>query len=140
MALLGEFDFEGFVEPTDETRILLGVAHIFVIFYLIVASLVLLNILIAMMVKTFDSIHDDATSTIIFSKFQLALELNTSTNVIPPPLNVIGYACIALFYALELPINWFRFLLYHLCSCCHDQSEFEVWDLSLYLMPGFVSK
>eukprot|EP01083_Nonionella_stella_P291162 990764_1 len=140
MALLGEFDFEGFVEPTPETDILLGIAHIFVIFYLIVASLVLLNILIAMMAKTFDTTYDDATSTIIFSKFELALELNRSTNFIPPPLNVVGYAFIVIFYAIEVPVNWLRLLLFHLCKCCHNQTEFQVLDLSLYLMPGFMRK
>eukprot|EP01083_Nonionella_stella_P044005 118695_1 len=92
------------------------------------------------MAKTFDTTYDDATSTIIFSKFELALELNRSTNFIPPPLNVVGYAFIVIFYAIEVPVNWLRLLLFHLCKCCHNQTEFQVLDLSLYLMPGFMRK
>ena len=61
MAALGEFDFDAFdatpspdagvtaITGSDAEHILLVAVHIFIIVYLIVASLVLLNILIAMM-------------------------------------------------------------------------------------------
>eukprot|EP01084_Bolivina_argentea_P145456 254946_1 len=136
-SLMGEFAFDGFKDAEEGNTILLVAGHFFMIIYLIVSALVLLNILIAMMAKTFDTIHEDTTSTIMFSKFALTYSISTSTAFTPPPLNIVAMALNVLFNCIELMINWPR-LLCHLCCRRKSKMEFEIIDLSLSLMPDFL--
>merc|ERR1712113_1180198 len=65
-ALLGDFDFDNLAGANVSTGILYF-GYGIVIFYLVIGSLVLLNLLIAMMAKTFDAIEEDTTAAIIYS-------------------------------------------------------------------------
>eukprot|EP01084_Bolivina_argentea_P148121 259029_1 len=141
MAALGEFDFDAFDDKRDQleelgeyhaaTGILIWAARLFSIAYLIVASLVLLNILIAMMAKTFDTIHESSTTAIIFSRFRLSVEKSHSPSYMPPPLNVFAIPLFILFHCVEIPFNFFR-----KCIC---RKKYK-YDLTLLLMPPWLRR
>eukprot|EP01084_Bolivina_argentea_P015926 29841_1 len=57
-AMLGDFEFGEFADETNNNT-LLFFGYAVMCIYLIIGSIVLLNLLIAMMAKTFDSIQDD---------------------------------------------------------------------------------
>ena len=112
-ALLGDFDFDNLADANVSEGILYF-GYGIVIFYLVIGSLVLLNLLIAMMAKTFDTIEEDTTAAIIFSRFQLALDRDTSACFMPPPLNVFAMGFLIIFYLIEWFINSFG----NICYCC----------------------
>merc|ERR1719334_200700 len=71
-AVLGDFEFENFEEVSG--KVSTGLEYFgygIMLMYLVLGSLVLLNLLIAMMAKTFDTIEDDTTAAIIFGRFKL---------------------------------------------------------------------
>eukprot|EP01083_Nonionella_stella_P230215 814042_1 len=125
-ALLGDFDFGAFANAEDVNDSLLYYGIAVMLIYLVIGSLVFLNLLIAMMAKTFDSIQDDTTSAIVFSRFQLAMIYDNNPAFMPPPLNVLAIAFFALFYLCE-----------GLMKCCCNNSKA---DLAIPLMPRWMKR
>eukprot|EP01083_Nonionella_stella_P230214 814039_1 len=123
-AILGDFDFGAFAGADDVNDSLLYYGIGVMLIYLVIGSLVFLNLLIAMMAKTFDTIQDDTTSAIVFSRFQLAMMKDNSATFMPAPLNVIAFIFFALFYLCET-----------LMKCCCAKA-----DLAITLMPPWMKK
>eukprot|EP01084_Bolivina_argentea_P072783 132131_1 len=74
-ALLGDFEFDNLADLQHDGNVSAGILYFgygIMLLYLVIGSLVLLNLLIAMMAKTFDTIEEDTTSAIIFARYQLA--------------------------------------------------------------------
>merc|ERR1712228_181650 len=122
----GDFDWENY-EETQANPAFLLFGYIVISIYMIIAAIVLLNLLIAMMAKTFDSINETTISQIIFARFELALELNRASAFMPPPFNVVAMLGMILFYPIEFIIN-------HTLFCC-SKSHF---DLAVFLMPNWM--
>ena len=83
--IISDFDFDGFGDDNDTVLFYFG--YFVVVLYLFLASIVLLNLLIAMMATTYQRIDNDTTKTIVFERFELALRLETDCGFIPPPLS-----------------------------------------------------
>eukprot|EP01083_Nonionella_stella_P100230 282393_1 len=128
-AILGDFDFTAFANEEDVNNSLLYYGIAVMLIYLVIGSLVFLNLLIAMMAKTFDSIQDDTTSAIVFSRFQLAMVYDNNATFMPAPLNIVAFVFFALFYVCEAIIKC--------CSCCFCLDKF---DFAIVLMPSWMKK
>ena len=83
--LISDFDFDGFGDDTNTALFCFG--YSIVVLYLFLASIILLNLLIAMMATTYQRIDDDTTTTIVFERFQLGLRLEKDCGFMPPPLS-----------------------------------------------------
>eukprot|EP01084_Bolivina_argentea_P297201 511984_1 len=125
-AMLGDFDFSAFQEDTDIVLLFFGYAVMFV--YLIIGSIVLLNLLIAMMSKTFDAIEETQQIKMRISIFNIARTLDSNPAFIPPPLNIFAMTLSVIFYGIEWIIR--------VCSCCKK----EKFDLIAVIMPSFMRK
>ena len=152
-ALLGDFDFDNLAEANVSSGILYF-GYGIVIFYLIIGSLILLNLLIAMMAKTFDAIEEDTTAAIIYSRFELALDRDTTASYMPPPLNVFAMGLMIIFYLVEICMNSCGFICAKCCCCCKDKEkeneqqeeknpkypDFIPRDLAVAIMPRFMKE
>eukprot|EP01083_Nonionella_stella_P161426 528743_1 len=125
-SILGDFDFESFHDATNIYLLYFGYGVM--ILYLIIGSLVLLNLLIAMMATTYEQIDANATATIIFARFELALCLDRDASFMPPPLNVVAILFMIIFYTVEKLVNFVR-----VCICCKHS-----YDLVALIMPAFI--
>ena len=76
-AILGDFDFSNFAQDEDANVYLVYFGYGVMLLYLIIGSLVLLNLLIALMATTYEKIDENATSAIIFARFNLALGVSS---------------------------------------------------------------
>eukprot|EP01083_Nonionella_stella_P098541 277150_1 len=123
----GDFDWDQFADTTDVNPAFLLFAYVIISIYMIIAAIVLLNLLIAMMAKTFDSINEETISQIIFARFELAVELNRESAFMPPPFNVFAMVGIVLFYIIELVLNW------SVCLCASVPC-----DLAVFIMPSWM--
>ena len=145
-AILGDFDFEAFRENdtmANPALIYFGLGVMLI--YVILGSLVFLNLLIAMMVKTYDSVQQDTIAAIIFTRFKMAVDYESSASFMPPPLNIIAIPCLASFYLIEGVINLFRYIVYKIgCAspngtyyCYHHngRNRLKKYDLAVELMP-----
>eukprot|EP01084_Bolivina_argentea_P097627 175499_1 len=142
-AILNDFDFTLFVERSSEdkvndAKILFGYFIMFL--YLIIGSLVLLNLLIAMMAKTFSDIKRDNVKYIIFSRFELAVTLNNNPAFIPAPLNLIAMILVIFFYVVEFPIRCVLWIINYCLKICGNNDKKLQFDLLLKIMPRFVKK
>ena len=84
--LISDFDFDGFGGIQHNALFYFG--YFVVVLYLFLASIILLNLLIAMMATTYEHIDEDTTTTIVFARFELALRLDTDVSFMPPPLSL----------------------------------------------------
>eukprot|EP01083_Nonionella_stella_P178794 632759_1 len=137
-AILGDFEFGAFVseEHVNDSLLYFGIGVMLV--YLVIGSLVFLNLLIAMMAKTFDTIQDDTTSAIVFSRFELAMIYDNNATFMPAPLNVISYAFFALFYLIEFALSTCNNRC--CCTCCtRDKGQYPI-DLAILMMPGWMKR
>ena len=55
-------------------------AYLVILAYMVIGAIVLLNLLIAMMAKTFDSIDAETKQQITFARFRLAIELDEESS------------------------------------------------------------
>eukprot|EP01083_Nonionella_stella_P151295 483244_1 len=137
-ALLGDFDFGAFANAEDVNDSLLYYGIAVMLIYLVIGSLVFLNLLIAMMAKTFDTIQDDTTSAIVFSRFELAMIYDNNATFMPAPLNVISYAFFALFYLIEFALSTCNNRC--CCTCCtRNKGQYPI-DLAILMMPGWMKR
>eukprot|EP01083_Nonionella_stella_P122850 369792_1 len=133
IAIVAEFDFGAFSEETDDdtNSSLVYFGYGVMILYLIIGSLVLLNLLVAMMATTYEHIDQNATSEIIFARFQLALSLDDDPSFMPPPLNLLAMVLVVIFYAIE----W---IIKTVSNCCfHGEKAFNLITL---ILPKFMRK
>eukprot|EP01083_Nonionella_stella_P180070 641139_1 len=135
-ALLGDFEFENLQEAeVSDTIKYFGFGVM--LLYLVIGSLILLNLLIAMMAKTFDTIGEDTTAAIIFARFELAIDRDQKASQMPPPLNVFAMCFLALFYIIEKVTDSCK----RICCCCcrlFCKKEHINFDLAVLLMPPFM--
>jgi len=137
LGLLGEVDFDSLEEAGEVISPgIFYFAYAVQLLYLVIGSLVLLNLLIAMMAKTFDTIEEDTISAIIFARYQLALDRDTSPCFMLPPLNVPAMAFMVVFYLIEGIINLFKRLMH--CCCSLRGEVFMPFDFAVMLMPQFM--
>eukprot|EP01084_Bolivina_argentea_P123568 218973_1 len=137
-ALLGDFDFDGFKDDdhtTDEALLFFGL--LMMLIYLIIGSIVLLNLLIAIMAKTFDTIEETTRQSITFSKFKLAINRDSTASFMPPPYNVIAFGLFVLLFIIE----WLIYIIQKIYFGCRrvKPSEQIMFDLAVFLMPNFLS-
>eukprot|EP01084_Bolivina_argentea_P297202 511985_1 len=120
------------------------------------------------MAKTFDSIEEDTIGAIIFARFKLSLDLDTTASFMPPPLNVLAMLLLIIFYIIEWLlystkriINFFGCCINErekgvtILNCCGkilkkevnqdemlevDKMDFIKWDLAVFLMPLFMKE
>jgi hypothetical protein len=85
-AMLGDFDYSMFSDLDAALRVVLQVLSTLYQFIVIV---VLLNLLIAMMSKTYEAVQDRSLEEFLFAKAKITWELDITDNEIPPPLNII---------------------------------------------------
>ena len=88
----GDFNWDSFEDAEGLNPAFLLFAYIVVSVFMIIAAIVLLNLLIAMMAKTFDNIESSTISQIIFARFQMSLELSRESAMVR-----WVHACISLF-------------------------------------------
>eukprot|EP01084_Bolivina_argentea_P044941 82714_1 len=91
--------------------------------YLIIGSIVLLNLLIAMMAKTFDAAGEAQRIKMRVILFNISSD--KSPAFIPPPLNLIVIPLVAIFYAIEYTVT------YVLCRVKNS------YDLLVNIAPSF---
>eukprot|EP01084_Bolivina_argentea_P067703 123248_1 len=127
-AILSEFDFGAFTDEEGSNTTLVYFGYAVMMFYLIIGSLILLNLLIAMMATTYAHIEENSTSAIIFARFELALNLDSDASFMPPPLNVLVMVLLLIFYIIEKIINFVT-----VCIC-----RKHYYDLAAVIMPGFL--
>ena len=82
-AVLGDFDFGNFEDDGDHDIYLVNFGRIIMIIYLIIGSLILLNLLIALMATTYETVSEHNVSSIVFARFQLAIEMDRDMSFIP---------------------------------------------------------
>eukprot|EP01084_Bolivina_argentea_P015925 29840_1 len=124
----GDFDWDQLEDLEGVNPAFLLFAYLIISVYMIIAAIVLLNLLIAMMAKTFDSINETTISQIIFARFELALELDNESSFMPPPFNVFAMMGMIIFYIIEFIIN-------HTIFCCSKKHHF---DLCVLIMPNWL--
>jgi len=76
--------------------------QILLVLWMVLGSIVLLNLLIAMMTKTYEALESQSKAEVTFQRVQMAFEYDKSTSFLPPPLNLLVLTCYALFTLLEL--------------------------------------
>ena len=83
-ALLGEWpviDIESVISPFRY-----NIINIILIYWMMIGAIVLLNLLIALMAKTFDDIHEQNNQQVQFLQVQRAYGLDSRIAVMPPPV------------------------------------------------------
>lgn len=90
-AILGDFEFESFAQQEGGNVYLFYFGYGVMLLYLIIGSLVLLNLLIALMATTYERIDQNATSAIIFARFNLALDLDEDASFMPVQIYILHF-------------------------------------------------
>ena len=90
-------------EVFDETRSNMLQSLLF--FYSIFGTILLLNLLIAMMASSYDRVQNISLQELNKQKIDTIYELDRSRAIITPPFNVLAYTCYAYWYAFEI-IAW----------------------------------
>eukprot|EP01083_Nonionella_stella_P214243 772074_1 len=123
------------MERLDTMTMELNMTNIVIVAYIVTASIILLNAVITVLAKAFGTTRDANESKLIFWRFSIAMQYDQSTSFIPPPLNVIAIALLFVFYAIEYPIHWIRFIYYKA-----TRQNMILFDLSLCMMPMWMKQ
>lgn len=98
VGMLGQFDFEDlFRIPNKFTR---GFAQLAYCLFLSLGLIVLLNLLIAMMTKTYASVKDDSARSFLFEFAKLTHEYDKRPHYLPPPLAALVYLWVLPLFAM----------------------------------------
>ncbi|XP_068730693.1 short transient receptor potential channel 7-like [Montipora capricornis] len=117
--LLGVFEHEkiSVKDPAFQAFSVFG--HLFLIVYVVCMVIVALNMLIAMMNKSFENITEDSEIW-KFSRTRMWLESIDEDNVLPAPLNLIYYGL----KILCITINVIIWIIRNFpCQCCSKRDE-----------------
>jgi hypothetical protein len=84
----------------DATRSNMAIS--LVLLFSVIGSILLLNLLIAMMASTYENVKEKSNSELNKQRIEKTYELDRSRNVIPPPLNVIAFIFYGYWASFEL--------------------------------------
>ena len=73
-----------------------------VLLFSVIGSILLLNLLIAMMASTYEAVKEKSNSELNKQRIEKTFELDRARNVIPPPLNVIAFVMYGYWASFEL--------------------------------------
>lgn len=94
-----------------------------------------------MMANTFDAIGDGTAAAIVFAKFQLAINLDEGSNLMPPPLNIVAMMLVILFYMVEYFCNYCKYSVWWIRRWyTGEEIKYIHFDLALLIMPPFLKK
>eukprot|EP01083_Nonionella_stella_P100231 282394_1 len=82
-ALIGDFEFEN-LQNAEVPHTIKYFGFGVMLIYLVIGSLVVMNLFIAMMAKTFDTIEEDATAAVIFARFRMVIDRDQKASQMPP--------------------------------------------------------
>ncbi|XP_068731801.1 transient-receptor-potential-like protein [Montipora capricornis] len=139
--LLGVFD-EGKISVEDPAfKAFSFFGHLFLIVYVVSMVIVALNMLIAMMNKSFETINEDS-ATWKFSRTRMWLESIDKGNVLPVPVNLIYYffKILYIFFYVTV-IKWLIKCISPRCRCCkkagnQGQNHSEAHEAAQCTLPG----
>lgn len=159
--LISDFDFDGFGDGPDGDNAEYYFGYFIVALYLFLASIILLNLLIAMMATTYQHIGEDTTATIVFLRFELAVLMDRHCNFMAPPLsgihssvcsyqlslrfahffglehdfslNVVVIIAVAFFYVVDTAVNFFKVTLCGGTYCDIIQQHLTVEAIFMFL-------
>merc|ERR1719206_1208946 len=101
------------------------ILKLYMYFFSVLGTVLLLNLLIAMMASTYETIQEGTTKQVNFGRAEETFHLSHSNAIIPPPLNVVVYG---------LAVFWFTFeFLLWVVSCGTLMIDIEA------LVPVFVN-
>ena len=109
-----EWDNIGSTAYVDAARSTLLI--IFIVLFSIIGSVLLLNLLIALMASTYDAIKDNAQTEANFNVVSHTVELSQRKNIMPPPFNVFLWS-IVLLIAFLRQIGKLVNKCCHICKC-----------------------
>jgi hypothetical protein len=89
--------------PTDEMNSNSMITQIYLAMFVILVSILLLNLLIALMTTEFESVRDLAKSERAYLKARAAYEFSHRTAFIPPPLNIITFVITTIIHWINFP-------------------------------------
>ncbi|XP_068695735.1 short transient receptor potential channel 4-like [Montipora foliosa] len=121
--ILGVFDENKIVVKDPAFHAVSLVGHLFIIVYAVCMVIVALNMLIAMMSKSFEDIKEDSEIW-KFSRTRMWLESIDKGNVLPAPVNLIYYGLkiICIFFYVTV-IKWFIKDFSPCCRCSLRDEE-----------------
>lgn len=96
-ALLGEWPVIEIDDLTSPSRF--NVINLLLIYWMMIGAIVLLNLLIALMAKTFDDIHEQNNQQVQFLQVQRIYGLDGRIAIMPPPIFLL---VIIIFFILKL--------------------------------------
>eukprot|EP00485_Elphidium_margaritaceum_P010787 CAMPEP_0202689798 /NCGR_PEP_ID=MMETSP1385-20130828/4982_1 /ASSEMBLY_ACC=CAM_ASM_000861 /TAXON_ID=933848 /ORGANISM="Elphidium margaritaceum" /LENGTH=1408 /DNA_ID=CAMNT_0049344987 /DNA_START=72 /DNA_END=4298 /DNA_ORIENTATION=+ len=118
-------------EIFDETRS--NLLQALLCWYAIFGSVLLLNLLIAMMAASYEAVKDQALQELNKQKVDTIFDLDKSRAIIPPPLNVVAYFVFAYWAAFEA-VTWMltfghrQFNEAYFSPINHENSHYQVGD------------
>ncbi|XP_068731946.1 short transient receptor potential channel 6-like [Montipora capricornis] len=120
---LGVFDENKIVVKDPAFHAVSLVGHLFIIVYAVCMVIVALNMLIAMMSKSFEDIKEDSDIW-KFSRTRMWLESIDKGNVLPAPVNLIYYGLkiISILFYVTV-IKWFIKYFSPCCRCSQKDEE-----------------
>ncbi|XP_068731827.1 short transient receptor potential channel 4-like isoform X2 [Montipora capricornis] len=118
--LLGVFDEEKITVKDPAFKAFSFFGHLFLIVYVVCMVIVALNMLIAMMNKSFEAITEDSEIW-KYSRTRMWLESIDKGNVLPAPVNLLYYGLKILCITIYV-IIWI--IRKYLCQCCSKKISF----------------
>ncbi|ETO16910.1 hypothetical protein RFI_20427, partial [Reticulomyxa filosa] len=96
----------------DRSRLAEGL----LLLYAVLGTIMLLNLLIAMMATTFNSTTENAKIEMNFSRIKNTFELSHKNAIMPPPFNMIVLVCMVVVILIDYGIRWCTGGWYVLCA------------------------
>ena len=98
--------------------------------YLVLTVILLINLLIALMAKTFDIVHDNLSLNFKFL-FARVVASAAAQSVVPPPLNLLGLPCRLIRRSPRLALPRWRIQhgadRHHWCTPARRRKPGKVW-------------
>ena len=100
----GDSNFEKYSSTSTVSRHRAAMAQIFLVLLIIFGALLLINLFIAMMAKTFEELSDRANTSwsLNFGRFIIAYD--RKNDILPPPFNLVVYIIALIWYIFEIPL------------------------------------
>eukprot|EP01083_Nonionella_stella_P074515 202177_1 len=100
----GDADFEEYTSSDRISKSRSTIAQIMLVLLVLFGALLLINLFIAMMAKTFDEMSNISNTQWSLNAATFIVKYDRRNDILPPPFNLVVYILVLLWYIFEIPL------------------------------------
>eukprot|EP00483_Globobulimina_turgida_P001393 UN01395 len=100
----GDVEFDKYSASDTVSRSRSTISQIMLVLLVLFGALLLINLFIAMMAKTFEELSKKSNTQWSLNVATFIVQYDRRNDVLPPPFNLIVYVIVLLWYIIEIPI------------------------------------